>query len=698
MAFGHPKGLFPLFFTEMWERLAFYTMVGILLLYATDVERGGLGLPATQGNEIYGLYLAFVYFTPFLGGMIADRFLGYRRAVLVGGLLMAAGLFLMGTPGFLPFTLGLVGLILGNGFFKPNISVMVGNLYEPGDPKRDSGFNIFYMGINIGAFLATFYMAPIVRNEFGWLWTFRAAGIGLIVSVLILLANWKNLDRADRQPERNPGDTSMGAIFAKILLPAFFVGIAGYFLAKAYLPPTIPLRPAVCGFLAGMIPVIIFFVRLGMTAPKDEKPGLLSLLPIYIAGGAFFMILHLNGSAMTQWARDDTDRQVRGSNVLISALNPWAEQEAFPNYYHNASEDTLRPDPRSLMVVDDYLQPVEVPVEGDVVEVEGVGANGEPIAAELVEVQTETIRPPDFRPETVARMYGQQRMDGSVVDFLATTMHDGIRVERYAPDAAIPTEWAPRAVSVYPEGVVRVETGLDSHGAPTVTVEVPDGAQSVGQAVFIREVDGSAIATYLVDRGQFDDIYDGYRERFGREPETLPPGQFLPVINPEVYQSWNPIFVILLTPVVVAFFQYRINVNKGIPTAHKLLYGMLLTTAALLLMAVAGLMSDGGTAKVSGMWLAGFYAVVTLGELCLSPMGLSLVTKLSPARLVGLTMGGWFMATAFGNNLSGFFGGIQGAMSPVSFFLLLAGLAGLVALFILAVLPKLDAAIQKYGA
>ena len=112
----------------------------------------------------------------------------------------------------------------------------------------------------------------------------------------------------------------------------------------------------------------------------------------------------------------------------------------------------------------------------------------------------------------------------------------------------------------------------------------------------------------------------------------------------------------------------------------------------------AGLLTQGGTAKVSGMWLAGFYCVVTLGELCLSPMGLSLVTKLSPARLVGLTMGGWFMATAFGNNLSGFFGGIQGSMSPVSFFLLLAALAGLVALFILAVLPKLDAAIQQYGA
>ena len=166
MALGHPKGLFSLFFIEMWERLAFYTMLAILLLYATDVERGGLGLTSAEGNEIYGLYLAFVYFTPFLGGMIADRFLGYRKAVLLGGLLMASGLFMLSVQGKVTFIGGLVCLIVGNGFFKPNISVMVGNLYKAGDAKRDAGFNIFYMGINVGALVATF-LAAMVRNQAG---------------------------------------------------------------------------------------------------------------------------------------------------------------------------------------------------------------------------------------------------------------------------------------------------------------------------------------------------------------------------------------------------------------------------------------------------------------------------------------------------------------------------------------------------
>ncbi len=649
MAFGHPKGLFPLFFTEMWERLAFYTMVGILLLYTTDVERGGLGLPAAQGNEIYGLYLAFVYFTPFLGGMIADRFLGYRRSVAIGGVMMAVGLFLMGMPGFTFFVAGLAGLVLGNGMFKPNISVMVGNLYPPGDPKRDNGFNIFYMGINVGALLATLVVAPMTRNVFGWGWTFRAAGIGVLFAVLILASQWRQLASADRQPERNPDDTSFGDILLKIIGPAFMVGIAGYFLAKAYLPPSIPLRPAVCGFLAGMIPVLFFFVRLGVTAKEDEKPGLLALLPVYVAGAAFFMILHLNGSAMTQWARDTTDREAKGAAKALTTALPSIQQEALPLYYVNAAEDVPRPDPSSLLIVAD---------------------------------------------ERIARMYGQQRMDEAAVaavDALAA-------VEAVEIDSTTPPEWAARASDVYSAGVVRVEQTTDSHGVPIISVSVPDGARPVNEVAFLRADGGERIPVYLVDQATHDAIYDGYRERFGHDPELLPPGQFLTVVNAEVYQSWNPFFVIILTPLVVAFFQWKVNRGSGVPTAHKLLWGMVLTTVSLLLMAVGGLMSDGGALKVSGLWLAGFYMIITLGELCLSPMGLSLVTKLSPKRLVGLTMGGWFLAVSFGNNFSGFFGGIQHMMSPVAFFLVLAGVSGLVALFILAVLPRLDTAITKYGA
>ncbi|MCK4350319.1 MAG: MFS transporter, partial [Candidatus Krumholzibacteria bacterium] len=194
------------------------------------------------------------------------------------------------------------------------------------------------------------------------------------------------------------------------------------------------------------------------------------------------------------------------------------------------------------------------------------------------------------------------------------------------------------------------------------------------------------------------EIYDNYRQRYGKEPRLLPPGRFLRVANSELYQSFNPLFVILFTPLIVTFFGFLVTRGRGISTARKVFYGLVLTTISLLIMAVAGLLSDNGSVKVGAYWLVGFYAIVTIGELCLSPMGLSLVTKLSPKRLVGLAMGGWFLATAFGNNFSGFFGGIQGRMTPVSFFLVLAAMAAASSLFIYLLLPKLDAAIKKYGA
>jgi dipeptide/tripeptide permease len=643
----HPRGLYALFFTEMWERLAFYTMVGILLLYATDTEKGGLGMDSGAGNEIYGLYLAFVYFTPFLGGMIADRFLGYRRAVVVGALCMSSGLFLMSIPGKSYFVLGLLGLIIGNGFFKPNISVMVGNLYQPGDPKRDAGFNIFYMGINIGALVANL-MAAAVRNELGWLWTFRAAAIGLLVSLTILALNWKKLEAADRQPQRSPDDTSFGQVFGKILGPAFLVGVAGYAFAKyglqanGMLPPG--LRPAVVGFLFGMAPVIWFFVKLGRTAPEPEQPGLKALLPIYIAGGTFFMILHLNGSAMTQWARDTTAREAPS---FIPSI--WKE-EALASYYKTANEDVPRPDPRSLAPVDD---------------------------------------------PALALMFGQQRLDADAVGKISAT-DASLTVVEIKDDAQLDPLVTDRAVKVFANGTVTIKESEGAHGEKLIKAEVPDNAKPERQVAFVREVDGNKIGVAVVEQALYDELYDGYAKKYGHPPEVLPPGTYVRAINSEIYQSLNAFFVIALTPLLVGFWAWMLKSGHEVSVARKLFIGMVMTTISLLFMAIAGVLSEDGVERVSWLWLAGFYLLVTIGELCLSPMGLSLVTRLSPPRLVGLTMGGWFLATAFGNNLSGFLGGIQGLMSPEMFFLMLAGAAALVALFLRVQLPKLDETINRY--
>ncbi len=660
---GHPRGLYRLFFTEMWERLAFYTMLNVLLLYVTDTERGGLGLSAGDGNEIYGLYLAFVYFTPFPGGMIADRFIGYRVAVLIGGVVMASGLMLMSIPGTSYFMLGLILLVIGNGFFKPNISVMVGNLYKKGDARRDAGFNIFYMGINIGAFIASF-LSSAVRNQAGWLWTFRVAGIGLLIGVTILLFSWRVLAEADRKPEVDPDDMGLGEIARKIFLPSLVAGVLGA-VAMRYAWPGGPVRPAVAGFLAGMIPVVLFFRNLVVRAKEEERPGLMTLFPVYLAGGVFFMVLHLNGSAMTQWARDSTDRRVDFIPLSYTIPVPGIdfeipinfEQEALPRYYLNAGEDTPRPDPRSLALASD---------------------------------------------DAHARMYGQQRLNEEAVAAILAANHGELTLQEFALDTRV-AELSEadqavfaRSANVYAE--VKIEEETDSHGHTQLSVNVPDNAKPTRRVAFVRTIEGEApLGAYIVDKHTHEQLYDGYQERFGHEPELLPPGKYLRVANPELYQSLNALFVVALTPLLVIFFARLSKIGYAITTARKIFFGMSLTTLSLVLMAVAGLFSAGGAAKVSGMWLVGFYMVITLGELMLSPMGLSLVTKLAPRRLAGLAMGGWFLATAFGNNFSGFFGGIQGSMSPVSFFLVLAVLAGAVAVFIRVLLPKLDKVIKQYG-
>ncbi|ARC91534.1 dipeptide/tripeptide permease [Vibrio coralliilyticus] len=190
--FGHPRGLFLLFGTELWERFSYYAMRAILVLYLTDATLdGGLGWSTKDALDLYGIYTGLVYITPLIGGWLADNYLGQRRSILIGGALMAVGQFTLAMPADMlglgtvhTFYLGLALLIAGNGLFKPNISTMVGDLYQEGDNRRDGAFTIFYMGINLGALLAG-VIAGSVTDEFGWKSGFIVAGIGMLISLVM---------------------------------------------------------------------------------------------------------------------------------------------------------------------------------------------------------------------------------------------------------------------------------------------------------------------------------------------------------------------------------------------------------------------------------------------------------------------------------------------------------------------------------
>ena len=176
----HPKGLYFLFFAEMWERFGYYLMLGIFTLYLqADEAAGGFGMSRPDSFDIFGTFIALVFLTPFLGGLLADRKLGYRTSITIGGLMMGVGYCLLAVHNLTVFYVAIFLIILGNGFFKPNISTMVGQLYPAGDRRIDSAFTIFYMGINLGAFFS-----PLVCGSMDFKFGFLAACIGMIISLI----------------------------------------------------------------------------------------------------------------------------------------------------------------------------------------------------------------------------------------------------------------------------------------------------------------------------------------------------------------------------------------------------------------------------------------------------------------------------------------------------------------------------------
>jgi POT family proton-dependent oligopeptide transporter len=224
---GHPRGLAPLFFTELWERFSYYGMRAILVLYMKEaVTGGGLGFDTKTATSIYGTYTMAVYLTALPGGLIADHLLGARLAVLIGGIIIACGHFTMVFNSLTTFYLGMVLIACGTGLLKPNISVMVGGLYRKNDPRRDSGFSIFYMGINMGAILAPFvcgYFAQgVTFKKFltslgfdphaSWHWGFGAAGVGMTLGLVIFLLNSKRLANVGQRVRRRSSTKAAGPV------------------------------------------------------------------------------------------------------------------------------------------------------------------------------------------------------------------------------------------------------------------------------------------------------------------------------------------------------------------------------------------------------------------------------------------------------------------------------------------------------
>ena len=314
LAPGHPKGLMTLFFSEMWERFCYYGMRVLLTLYLVKSLMKG----DAEAALIYGAYTGLVYAAPILGGKLADKYLGYQNAVILGGILMAIGEFLIlgGTDEWL--LIGMGALIIGNGYFKANISTIVGKLYEDGDPRRDSGFTIFYIGINIGALLATTVVA-FVGETYGFHYGFGLAGIGMLLGIFIFYSGRKNFAASPglgitdegRKSFFGPFNYAQGVVLLSFLLiPACYLLI----LRNEFMDYIL---------LALFIFISISMILAGKKADQEQnmtvwRDRMIALVIFMIINIAFWACFEQAGTSLTLFADRNVDRMIMGWEMPAS--------------------------------------------------------------------------------------------------------------------------------------------------------------------------------------------------------------------------------------------------------------------------------------------------------------------------------------------------------------------------------------------
>jgi POT family proton-dependent oligopeptide transporter len=318
----------------MWERFGYYLMVGILFLYLIDDKTGGKGLSEQAGASIVGSFIALVYLTPFIGGLLADRYLGYIKAIFLGGSLMAAGYLTLALPGDTAMYIALALVIIGNGFFKPNISTVLGNIYNRDElrPLKDNAYNIFYMGVNIGAFVCNF-VAAYLRNTYGWGYAFAAAGIGLIIGLITLASSLKHVKEGDVRKPVQAEDMPMSKIFSYVFLPAIVAAAIGWFIPAKFFGTTIMGTQANDAFIFACLPIIAFYISLWVKAKGQDKKGIGALLFIFVIAIAFWTIYNQNSTGLTLWAEKHTDREASPTTAKITgALFPLQEVSDSPRW------------------------------------------------------------------------------------------------------------------------------------------------------------------------------------------------------------------------------------------------------------------------------------------------------------------------------------------------------------------------------
>jgi proton-dependent oligopeptide transporter, POT family len=328
--FGHPRGLSTLFFTEMWERFAYYGMRAILVLFMTaSVAAGGLGYDVGRAGAVYGTYVALVYMLGLPGGWVADRVLGLRRSVFYGGILIMLGQLSLAVPGAKLFYLGLALIILGTGLLKPNVSAIVGELYGKEDQRRDAGFSIFYMGINLGAFISPLIVGGLAQSPWfkgvlegmginpstSWNWGFGVGAIGMFLGVIQYRLGWKHFGDAGIHPSV-PAESAEGRS-ARRQLGGGFLGLLALIAVLALLvrQGMVSAEAITSAFKWVYLVVVVaffFWLFLGNTWTKEERKRLIVIVVLFVGASIFWSAFEQAATSLNLFAANNTRNSVFG--------------------------------------------------------------------------------------------------------------------------------------------------------------------------------------------------------------------------------------------------------------------------------------------------------------------------------------------------------------------------------------------------
>ena len=692
---GHPAGLFVLFFTEMWERFSYYGMRALLVLFlVSSVGLGGWDWPRENALALYGTYTALVYLTPILGGHIADKFMGYRWAVVLGAFIMTLGhasMAIESVNAFLYIGIGL--LIVGNGFFKPNITSIISHMYKDVPEKQDSAYTIFYMGVNAGAFLGIL-LCGYLGEKVGWSYGFGLAGIFMFLGMLQFFFAQKlfgkiggrpdkevmtvtpvspaiemNTETLDEMPSKVIADIDKRNPFTVLdtILIILSAVIGVIYVINDPLSKISEFNMLKVGdvdfsnafIITGLVLFFILLLLRILRYPKVLRDRMIAIVFFAIFTVIFWMSFEQAGGSMTIFASDYTNRIMTGVsaniflvvNIIITvvpvAIITWVLILLF------------RRTIKKIMLSNVILATSFVIIWGIIFWMINRDLNSSSYVVQYESVKTAVINPETQEQEK------DEKTGELMFNNIALT-----ESSKLDPDVNV----------------------LQSKTKVIEPIEL-----KVGDKIPLYDIDKKGTYVYL-DKKTEANIRKADKEK--GTPSQIIQGSVTKVSNDEleIPATWflilNSLFIITFAPIFSKWWESKYNPGA----AAKYGFGLILLGVGFgsLALGSSGIEAGAQVASVSLIWLVFAYLFHTLGELCLSPVALSYISKLVPGRMIAMMFGIWYVAVAIGNKLAGVLGGqidkITSEYNMTTFFLIFTIapiILGLVAIVLHPIIKKL---------